>query len=415
MKKTLLSAAAFAVVAVSAVSIAPTTSEAIPAFARQTGAACLSCHFQSFPTLSSFGRSFKEGAFTDVGEQALIEDDNLSIPSTLNMTLMFRPQFNSVKDGTATPGTAAAAVNKTIAATADQVLMFGGRIGSNTGAFVEYDGTFANQQLLHSIDVGNGKVVLSYFNAGFGEDSGLQLMSVWGQHGGLLNGKSLSINNAMGAAGNTVGVSVAYANEMGAISLGGINNSTAGANWTLAPTLRAQGFFDMGGAELGVGAIVVNGNVGPTIAGVNNVAKRIGVDVQVQGEMGDTQYGIYADYASASASSLSETNFYNTTSAKRDGYSLRATVKPTHNLVLLAGFGQDKTAGFKVTKFLTGVEFELYQNAVINLTYSADKFTNNGLTAAGNAAAIANVAATGNAGNQSGTVKTIGLDFEFLM
>ena len=44
MKKSILSAAAFAVVAVSAVAVAPTTSEAIPAFARQTGAACLSCH-----------------------------------------------------------------------------------------------------------------------------------------------------------------------------------------------------------------------------------------------------------------------------------------------------------------------------------------------------------------------------------
>ena len=385
MKKTLLSAAAFAVVAVSAVSIAPTTSEAIPAFARQTGAACLSCHFQSFPTISSFGRSFKMGAFTDVGEQALIEDDNLSIPSTLNMTLMFRPQFNYQKV-TNTVGT------KAIVATADQVLMFGGRIGSNTGAFVEYDGTFANQQLLHSIDVGDGKVILSYWNAGFGEDSGLQLMSVWGQHGGLLGGKGLSINNAMGAAGNSVGISIAYANEMGAISLGGINNdASVGTNWTLAPTLRAQGFFDMGGAELGLGAIVVNGAVSPTVLGAKNVAKRIGIDVQIQGEMGDTQYGIYADYANASASTAADTNVYNASQLnKRDGYSIRATVKPTHNIVLMAGAGQDKTGIVKTQKVATGIEYELYQNAVINLTYGTSK---------------------------TGAITTTdyGLDFEFLM
>jgi len=277
--------------------------------------------------------------------------------------------------------------------------MFGGRIGSNTGAFVEYDGTFANQQLLHSIDMGDGKIILSYFNAGFGEDSGLQLMSVWGQHGGLLGGKGLSINttmmgtvDALGQPLNTIGISVAYANEMGAISLGGINNDASqGTNWTLAPVLRAQGFFDIGGAELGVGAIVVNGAVSPIFLGAKSVAKRIGIDVQIQGEMGDTQYGIYADYATASASTLAETNVYNASkTTKRDGYSIRATVKPTHNIVLMAGVGQDKNAGQKTNKVATGIEYEMYQNAVINLTYDTSK---TGAT----------------------TTKKYGLDFEFLM
>jgi hypothetical protein len=49
MKKMIFSAVAFAVVAVSAVAVAPTTSEAVPSFARQTGASCNSCHFQSIP------------------------------------------------------------------------------------------------------------------------------------------------------------------------------------------------------------------------------------------------------------------------------------------------------------------------------------------------------------------------------
>jgi len=285
------------------------------------------------------------------------------------MTLMFRPQFN-YSQVTATTGA------KSIAATADQVLMFGGRIGSNTGAFVEYDGTFANQQLLHSIDMGDGKVILSYFNTGFGEDAGLQLMSVWGQHGGLLAGKGLSINNAMGAANQTVGVSAAYANEMGAVSLGGISNDAAvGGNWSLAPVVRVQGFFDLAGAELGVGGIFVSGNTSPVVAGANSTAKRFGIDAQVQGELGDTQYGVYADYASAKASTATQTNVYNplSTTSSRTGYSIRATVKPLHNVILMAGVGEDKVGAAKTTKFATGVEYELYQNAVINLTYDSTK------------------------------------------
>ena len=389
MKKTLLSAAAFAVVAVSAVSIAPTTSEAIPAFARQTGAACLSCHFQSFPSLAAFGRAFKEGAFTDVGEQALVEDDNLSLPSSLNITAMFRPQFNLTKSS-------AGGTTKSIAATADQVLMIAGRIGSNTGAFVEMDtqgGGFGNNQLLHSIDMGDGKVILSYYNTGFGEDAGLQLMSVWGQHGGLLGGKGLSENNTIGAR-QTAGVSASYATETFAVTVGGINNGRAiAANWSLAPMVRAQGFFDMGGAELGLGAIVVSGTTDNTAAPVKEVAKRFGVDVQVQGEMGDTQYGIYADFASANASSASETNVYNASTAnKRDGYSFRATVKPVHNIILMAGVGQDKTGTVKTSKTAFGLEYELYQNAVINLTYGTSKLNTTGVK-----------------------TTSYGLDFEFLM
>ncbi|HKI62082.1 MAG TPA: hypothetical protein VKA31_07295, partial [Mariprofundaceae bacterium] len=139
MKKTLLSAAAFAVVAVSAVAVAPTTSEAIPAFARQTGAACLSCHFQTFPAINGFGRAFKKGSFTDVGEQALVEDDNLSIPSVLNATVVIRGDFTNTKVtglpiGTTNPNISSGAWN----IPSETPILIAGRLGSNTGAFVEF-------------------------------------------------------------------------------------------------------------------------------------------------------------------------------------------------------------------------------------------------------------------------------------
>jgi len=63
MKYMLFSSAAFAHVAVSGVMLAPTTASAIPAFARQTGAACYSCHFQAFPAIKAFGRAFTMGSF----------------------------------------------------------------------------------------------------------------------------------------------------------------------------------------------------------------------------------------------------------------------------------------------------------------------------------------------------------------
>ncbi|MBL1352081.1 MAG: hypothetical protein COA61_001905 [Zetaproteobacteria bacterium] len=398
MKKTLLSAAAFATVAVSAVAIAPTTSEAIPAFARQTGAACLSCHFQSFPTLNAFGRAFKKGSFTDMGDQALIEDDELGIPAQLNITAMIRPQF--VK--TSVAGVTTNAIN----ATADQVLMIAGRVGEHTGAFAEVSfgggagtaaapggaGGFGNVQLMNSWDMGDLKVGANFYNTGFGEDAGLQLMSVWGQHAGLMGGGALSINGSMAMAQGTAGVSAWVANDTVAVTLGLVDPSAGvGASWKLAPMVRVQSFFDVGDMEIGAGAIVVSGQNQIAAIGTKQDAKRYGVDFQIQGEAADMQYGVYADYASASAGTLATANVYNaSTVSSRTGYSLRATIKPTHNMVFLAGMGQDKTGAAKTDKILVGAEYEMYQNGVIALTYGADK-----------AGAV--------------TTKTTKLDFEFLM
>ncbi|MDQ6953090.1 MAG: hypothetical protein Q9M15_06165 [Mariprofundaceae bacterium] len=395
MKKTLLSAAAFATVAVSAVAIAPTTSEAIPAFARQTGAACLSCHFQSFPTLNAFGRAFKKGSFTDMGDQALIEDDELGIPAQLNIAAMIRPQFIKT--------TTAGVTKNTIAATADQVLMIAGRVGEHTGAFAELNaGLFGNVQLMNSWDMGDLKVGANFYNTGFGEDAGLQLMSVWGQHSGLMGGGNLSINGSMAMAQGTAGVSAWVANDTVAVTLGLVDPSAGvGTSWKLAPMVRVQSFFDVGDMEIGAGAIIVSGQNQTTVGTVITPtdAKRYGVDFQIQGEAADMQYGVYADYASASAGTATKANIY-TVAGTRTGYSLRATIKPTHNMVFLVGMGQDKTAAggakgvgvgaAKIDKLLVGAEYEMYQNGVISLTYGSDK--------------------TG-----AVTTKTTTLDFEFLM
>ncbi len=382
MKKMIFSAAAFGLVAVSSIALAPTTAEAIPAFARQTGAACLSCHFQSFPTLNAFGRSFKMNALTDVGDQALIEDDDLSIPASLNMTLVFRPQLVRTKApitaGTASPLGTTDALN----ATADQVILVAGRIGSNTGAFVELGaGTFANNQLFNSWDMGGFKVGVSYFNTGFGEDAGLQLMSVWGQHGGMLNGKGITINNKMGAAANTAGFSIWGGNDMITLSAGAVDpTGSIGTTFKLATALRAQSFFDVGGLELGLGAILVTGNAGGNQNGATLVTKtkanRFGVDFQLQGDLADMPVGFYADYATAKKGTATLANVYNaSTVADRTGYSARVTIKPTHTVVGVLGFGNDKTGTAKTTNTLIGAEYEVYQNFVVALIHQIDNVT----------------------------------------
>lgn len=390
MKKMILSAAAFAVVAISAVAVAPTTSEAIPAFARQTGAACLACHHLSFPALNAFGRSFKQGGFVDVGEQALIEDDMLSITSSVNFSAVLRPQFVSTTVS-GLPTATANVTTKSVAIPADQVLLIGGRIGTNSGVFVEYDGTFANYQQINSWDVGGMKAGVSIFNSGFGETAGMEVGSTFGQHGGLLGGKALSASEnisgvAKAAVGGIGGVAVFAANEMFTASISGITGTAAalggvGNGWKLAPSFRGFATVEAGGFEVGFGVGLTSGSTGnaQTAAalllpvGTAIDMKKWMIDAQVQGEIGDMGFAAYADYASASASTLTSLNLFNPGLTTLKGYSFRAELKPTHTIVVGAGFGNLKDATTKATQWQVGAEYEIYQNFVVALVYNNTK------------------------------------------
>lgn len=387
MKKMIFSAAAFALVAVSSIALAPTNAEAIPAFARQTGAACLSCHFQEIPALTAFGRSFKMNAFTDVGDQALIEDDGMSIPANLNATVVIRPQVIQAKTTT----TAGVTTTAKSISYGDQVVLIAGRIGANTGAFVELGGgAFGNHQFMNSFDVGGMKVGISYYNTGFGEDAGLQLSNVWGQHGGTNNGRFTSANqnimktNALaGVADNIAGLTAWVGNDMGAIQAGLIAPSdlttwgvAGNSTFTAAKMLRANGFFDVGGLSLGVGGILIGGNVGSFgqyIAAQQLRMERTGLEASLEGEVADMGFGIYGDMANAQKSTATETNNYNIDTLNNlKAWGVRGQVEPIHGLLLMAGVGNTQAAA-KTDLLHLGASYTVYQNFIVMLRQENSK------------------------------------------
>jgi len=60
--------------------------KAVPAFAREMGVSCNTCHFQHFPLLNSFGRAFKASGFTMISAP-LIESDHFSMPANLDLAV----------------------------------------------------------------------------------------------------------------------------------------------------------------------------------------------------------------------------------------------------------------------------------------------------------------------------------------
>jgi len=430
MKKMIFSAAAFALVAASSIALAPTTASAIPAFARQTGAACLSCHFQEVPALKPFGRAFKMGSFTDVGDQALIEDDSLSIPAVLNASMVVRMKVQHVSGGLATD-----ASTTTYEIPADANFLVAGRIGSNTGAFVEFGGGsgdtgtgFNNFQLMNSWDVGGFKVGLGFADDSFGGSSVMEVSNVFGQHSGAVGGlgdvsaiNNSGFTNSISQIGAWIGNDLGYV-QFALIAPGGsagwagsgasATQATVNVSTKLAKLVRVVATLDVGGWDTLVGVGFVTGKVGkqggrpnhdPVISGVTTDSEMnlVFVDGQIQGDVGDMSLGVYADYAHANgknngnllgaqdsatapvtgsaANALGITQVLGINQSF-DAYSIRATLEPITGITVGAGYGYRKTTDDITTNnqpkhqvFSIAGSYQLYQNSIISINFTNDK------------------------------------------
>jgi len=113
--------------------ILPSTASAVPTFARQTGYPCEVCHFQFIPKLSSQGRKFKLGGFTEISpDRKLIEADGLSLPEMPGLSAVVR--FRHLAE-------ASNGVTTNEAGFYDEAaLWLGGRVGANIGAAWEWPG-----------------------------------------------------------------------------------------------------------------------------------------------------------------------------------------------------------------------------------------------------------------------------------
>jgi len=423
MKKILFSAAAFSLVAVSSMALVPTTAEAIPAFARQTGAACLSCHFQEVPALNAFGRSFKMNSFTDVGDQALIEDENLSIPAVLNASFVVRADMTNTKAGP----TSTTAYNIPV----DQNLLIAGRAGTNTGVFLEFGGGVGNgtggdtntgglnnMQVLNSFDVGDFKVGISYADTSFGGDATLITNSVYGQHSGAasdVGGNVGAVQNS-GWTNSLATIGAWVGNDMGYIQFAlvapggaagwnniGLNVANGGVNVGLkmAKMIKLALTLDIAGFDTIIGGGSVTGTIGKAVLG--NIAPSSmdmqWVFAQMQGDLGDMSLGIYGDWAHAKGKAngnilgaQDSTNVVGAGSAlagytslnagdKFDAFSLRATLEPVSQVTLGLGYGYRKTTSNVVLNNIKhqvislGVAYSIYQNMIVSLNYTNDKKT----------------------------------------
>lgn len=329
MKKVALSLAGV----LAAAAFAPEAS-ALPVFARQTGMACNACHFNHFPLLNGFGRSFKSSGFTLMGAQGKVEGDNLSLPDRLNMAVLTTTGYESVANrtgvnpilgvGNGVPAPAGAWFLP--GAGGELSLFFGGKIAENAGFLSELGTTGAAaslgaMKLPMMFDVGSAKVGLVFdANNGQGAAHGFELLNTGAVnvHKIVSRGHETVYSAAQYFGTNMATTGASVVAQMDGIGFLNVTKYEAapantvamltGANNLPLTYVRAAYVGDLAGFDVGFG--VQNWSGSTTLNQMGNTFllapasyKATVVDAQLQGELGGFSTGLYASYGTAPADS----------------------------------------------------------------------------------------------------------------
>ena len=412
MKKIVLSIAAV----MAATAFAPEAS-AVPVFARQTGMACSACHFQSFPALTGFGKSFKTSGYTMMGAQEKIEGEHgLSIPATLNMGVYMQARYQ--KTNGPRVGTVTDPVTEITTSTFNNndgridlpdefSLFFGGRASENIGALTEMaiGGPAAGvvgAKFPIMFDVGSVKLgVVPFTVDSLGPQYGFDLFATGATANGRVveNGVGYSANMYLGGNTAASGASIVVANETFHVSLTPWAQGHLVTNAGLAATklsgtyVRAAYTPTVADWDLGVG---IQNYSGDSLAGVDTIVSANKdsatiIDFQGQGEVAAMPIGIYGSYGWASAPGSGQTNSYNAdivdpvtkavvfaATQQRSYFGLLADLGVIPNtLNVQFGFARAKTgltaakvANESDNSYTLGLRYKLAQNVKAGLAYT---------------------------------------------
>ena len=329
---------------------------AVPAFARQTGMACQSCHFQHYPTLNAYGRDFKASGYTLTGTQGLIEGEALSTPVALNISLITKLRYqksNGNSDSTTPADEYEATDSGEIQWPDEAAFLVGGRVGEHIGFLLEHAtvGEVENDEFslfnsykvhfnLAQVDQTRLSTVLFGTDAG-GASYGFELMSTGAQK----FMRPIEAGEVMGAAqylelgrGEATGVALVASNPKYFANLSfwvpkfGNIEGPRFANYLRLAYMPTIGNWDTGfGLQYFGGEFSAHENqVGTTMK-----TKGWTIDAQAQGRVGDMPLGLYASYGVAPNGS---DNFFNTGAEDKSALGLMAElgVFPNKGNVYLA-------------------------------------------------------------------------------
>lgn len=303
----MLASAAFAPVA-----------NALPVFARQTGFACTQCHFQHFPLLNAFGRSFKAGGYTMMGSQPLVEGEHLSIPNTLNFGVL--TTLGAEKVSQDDPTVASQDSFNTPAGGGELSLFYGGRISENIGFLTELGAagaaktSSAKMPIFYEVAEGTRAGVVFLTTSGQGAAHSFETLNTGAVAVHRMapmpgaNSAHIKVNSAaqyLGTNTGAQGASLVVNNDNYFVNVGkykmtpkdtDIGSSTKGGTMRMT-YMRAAAMFDVAGFDSAVGVQAFRGDDG--VEGTLKATEATIIDAQMQGKVGEMPLGVYASYGTA--------------------------------------------------------------------------------------------------------------------
>jgi len=332
----------FSVIALTIFSLAPRTSWAIPSFARQTGFACNTCHYQHFPALNAFGRAFKANGFTMVGGESLVEGDLLSIPAALNASVVTKIRFQKTNGKTNDSGT-----NKGEFQFPDEAALFlGGRVGTHIGFILEgqlasgSSPTFANFKMPFGMDIKGVHASITPFTTdGMGPQFGFELLNTGAVRNVrvLEHRQGISAIQFVGLQNAAQGFAFAAYHNTGYINYTAWQPETgASDSGPFLHYLRLVGTHNFFGWDLAAGGQAWLGTT-KLGSGTREKAEGWAVDAQAQGSILSLPLGVYLSYAKAQATKTDKPmNIFNSNPGDKSAWSILAELGVLPNRVTVA-------------------------------------------------------------------------------
>jgi hypothetical protein len=287
----------------------------VAAFARQTGLDCTSCHASvGFPTLNTFGQSFKAGGYINGDDANMMGDgEALSIPKALNASLVVKVM--GIHSTTEYTGVGAKATTDNGLAMPDEfAILYGGRVSKNVGYLIEWGGINADGETATGgdpngalsfkmpfvFDLVGGKLgVVPFWTDGLGVGYGFEEMSTGAVRNirAVESRKTASAANYVsdvigdGIAGGASGITAYYWMGIAHVAVTGFAPASTQAiggavsNVVFANYIRAVVTPSVAGLDIAVGVQKSLGT--PHVDGVPfNEQNFLGVDAQVMGNLG---------------------------------------------------------------------------------------------------------------------------------
>jgi hypothetical protein len=393
---------------------------ALPVFSRQTGFACSQCHFQQFPMLNEFGRSFKNSGFTMIGAQAKVEGKELSIPDRLNLGVLTTAGVENISnpDSANNPNGVGDSVN-TPAGGGELSLFYGGRITANMGFLAELGAgsnaagtSSAKLPIFYEIADGTraGVVILTTADQGAAHSfetlntGAVAVQRMAPMPGVNANDAHIRVNSAaqyLGTATGAQGASFVVNNDHYFVNVGkyavlkdvpGIGSNTRGGSMGMTYA-RAAGIFNVAGFDSAIGVQMFRGDDAgfpDPKTGVLTTTKQATeatiIDGQMQGTVGSMPVGVYLSMGMAPAVNDvsivgNHFNSGNVQTARSTNLAIQVGVVPGVATIMAAvrqaNNGSLDAAGNAATDnaIMVGGTYNMDQNVELSLSYTTQSGT----------------------------------------